>query len=1214
MADELDAVRAALAASPVAEPEIPRKNFVNRYVLTPLGQTLDVLDTDLNLVTNAIRPLVTGINPNLNEVYDSAPKKFGMPNVVPSDLVEKALERSPARKVLAPVLGFALDIAASPSTYIAGVGVLSKEGKLLQKVKSLSEAGQSIGLESKLAEEIAAHYGEKATPALIGRVVKQAKALGDVPSLEAQAKMGQRALINIGIPFTRVEVPFIKSQLFFRGLDQAGNYLKDSKPVKAFNKLFSTSSGNPVFDTKRLEFLGLARLRKDDVEKFAITFGQEAEKAAKEYGLDRNEFLKMITDIAENPYRGDISAKSMLQTFTDQINNKVIEGIPVERIIRSLPGVDSMVMDERMNLQRSLLRTMKERAAGFDVTTAGFLQLPNNVRNIFVKEWTEGLGIKFARDVKQGSAQYADFAKVFDAYHRGIKFKDVKLGPGLDAGMFALVGHSEYLRMLKHEGEYAKLAKALAIPSGVGTEAASMRDVVGRLVAHIDQGFSTSYSLYHAAPKYLEKVSPRMYKLQQLIDSNHEWKIKGLVEQFGIPINLAKKYPKAFDMAQKSRIFMQNQLQLEQLAGVPISQFIGDISYIPHVPTEEARKLLEKHYGDMYKGAARDWNIDHLSTLARQFKVVNKKKVEEFFNTGLIGKAQRKALLGGNASDFVEHLIESGRMAEAKANELYHFLTVDEVNSLSKLGKLNLLPGVKLDKFFEENPAQQILVRGIRGEKARTAADFYEAVEQFGKWHDNSGFAPEGMKFLTNESANPLAAKTREVIVKIPGGGKKVIKQSLAFDEGIANQIDLVHKALALPPGSHPILNIFDSIQNEWKAWTLSIFPSYHTRNFIGNIWNNYLAGIHTPEPYLKALEIQRGKGKILTGAGQTLKAEEVIELARRNNILNMGQYFGDIERYFEADVSEGIAKVYKNKVKAVPQFGLRLGNHVQNNANMALFIRRLEEGFSAADAAQEVRKFQFDYHNITPFERNVLKRVLPFYSWTRFNIPLQLEAAFTHPQRLLAVAKGRNVLESNYDGVPDERLLPDYYVQNFPIRVRYDHTRKQYEYFLLNSWLPAADIDKIFDPVTYIKNQLTPLLKEPIQQIANRDFFTNREIDTGDNYDTLTIFGKKVSLPARDIHVLKNFRILTELDRLASPDLSTSGKVAKVLTGKLYPLNEDKERRNRNIEFQERRKNLKSELRRARKDNNEGEVKRILNRLRQISEKRAEEVGGGQP
>src|SRR6185312_1607463 len=162
MADDLEDIRKALAyntpGSLTKEP-----NAVQKYVLTPFGKILDVLDTDLNLTTQAFRPLATSLNPQLEQVYQEKGR-----NVVMSDLVEKSLENSPLKKVLSPILGFASNVVFSPSTYLAGVGTLTKAGKLFSKISTLSDAKQVIKLDSVIAKQIATHYGESnITPQLI---------------------------------------------------------------------------------------------------------------------------------------------------------------------------------------------------------------------------------------------------------------------------------------------------------------------------------------------------------------------------------------------------------------------------------------------------------------------------------------------------------------------------------------------------------------------------------------------------------------------------------------------------------------------------------------------------------------------------------------------------------------------------------------------------------------------------------------------------------------------------------------------------------------------------------------------------------------------------------------------------------------------------------------------------------------------------------------
>lgn len=1206
----IDARKAERQGIPISSTKV---NWTQR-VLTPLGTTLDALDTDLNYVTNALRPVVTALNPKLDEIYNNAPKKFGVPNVTPADLIEKGLEDTPGRKYLAPILGWAANVAMSPSTYIAGLGIVTKEGKLFQNIASLTHAGIDIAPESKIAGEIALHYGEqKATPKLIQQAIKEAKTVV-TPSLAEQALTGQRALISIGIPFTKQEIPAIRGQLFYRGLDSAKDFLNKSKFGEAFNKLFSTSSGNPVFDGIRHKALGTVYFREGAVKEYATDLAKRIQQFADDAGIDYSEAHAMISTIGESKWAGKIDADSVIKTFETNINNQFVEKKTIDDIVQSLPQTHLMTKDELGKLNRRLLGLAKEKQSGLNVFTTTFLQLPETIRNQFVKEFTDGLGIKVAKDLKKikkgvTGIEYADMPSVVQAYNQGLTFAKGKsvfgkvrylskggsiyFEPGTDAGLFALVGKDEYIRLRIAETQ-GDVLKGRGLPPGVATEAGAMRDVVQRIVAHVDQGFSTAYTLHQISPKYLEQISPRLSKLMKMIDSNDNWKVQGLVDQFKIPIQLAREFPKAFDYAQEIRGFMKSQIDMEIKAGLPGAEFMGKLGYIPHVPTREAKKLIEKYGGNDFRGSSREWNIRHTNMLQRKMRTVDPNAVHEAFNTGIITEKERNIILGKNGDAYIQRLVDKKLLSDSRAAQLYNYLSIKDVNRLAAQGKLKLINGEVIDKFFDTNPAYQVLVRGIRGEKARTAMDFYNSAKQFGEYNDVRQNLPEGKRYVTNAYANPLAKQ-----VRVNG-----VKSQLMFDTRVAQHIDRLHEALIIPPAQHPFLKHFDNIQALWKAWTLSIFPAYHTRNVIGNIWNNYLAGIHTIEPYQKALRIQHGADIVIqTGSGGLLDSKAIMKLAQERGLINTGQFWGDVEEYFRIEMKGGIKSVYQKTAGRAVSAGLKVGNYFENNAKLALFIRRLEEGFSPNDAAMEVKKYLFDYSNLTNFERETLRRVFPFFTWTRFNVPLQLEALATHPTRLLAVQKAKNALETNYDGVPDERLLPDYFVQSFPVRTRYDPKNKRFEYFFLNSWLPAADIDKLFNPVAWMKTQLTPLLKEPIQQVANRDFFTDREIDQGDDYQTLRILsGLKFDLSARQVHVLKNIRFISELDRLNDPQLGAWSKIVKILTGKLYPFNPEQETIFREKEYTAKLSRLEYQASKAAEQGNAHMQEKILNKLNEVA------------
>jgi hypothetical protein len=88
-------------------------------------------------------------------------------------------------------------------------------------------------------------------------------------------------------------------------------------------------------------------------------------------------------------------------------------------------------------------------------------------------------------------------------------------------------------------------------------------------------------------------------------------------------------------------------------------------------------------------------------------------------------------------------------------------------------------------------------------------------------------------------------------------------------------------------------------------------------------------------------------------------------------------------------------------------------------------FMAKLDEGLPVEDAILSVKKFLFDYKDLSPLERHSFRIAVPFYSWLRFNTPLMLEslvarpgktAIFGHAMRALDDGEGEGM---NTAGVP---------------------------------------------------------------------------------------------------------------------------------------------------------------------------------------------------
>jgi hypothetical protein len=198
------------------------------------------------------------------------------------------------------------------------------------------------------------------------------------------------------------------------------------------------------------------------------------------------------------------------------------------------------------------------------------------------------------------------------------------------------------------------------------------------------------------------------------------------------------------------------------------------------------------------------------------------------------------------------------------------------------------------------------------------------------------------------------------------------------------------------------------------------------------------------------------------------------------------------------------------------------------------------------------VKKYLFDYGDLTNIERNVLNRVFFFYSWTRKNLPLQLHSLVTTPWKFGIPYKFKHELEKQTPAAP-EKYLAEYMKENYPLRVK-QNKDGTYEYFMLNNWLPAADLLKVVHIHDIAAQSLAPLPKELIQQLWNYDFYFKRKIDIDTNTENMSgfdkVFGKsktqmfRYNIPSKLAHGMKAIRLLNEIDKMTKQDAEVLDKM----------------------------------------------------------------------
>lgn len=356
------------------------------------------------------------------------------------------------------------------------------------------------------------------------------------------------------------------------------------------------------------------------------------------------------------------------------------------------------------------------------------------------------------------------------------------------------------------------------------------------------------------------------------------------------------------------------------------------------------------------------------------------------------------------------------------------------------------------------------------------------------------------------------------------------------FGPEAASQINQFIKNLKdiSKPTSSKLLQNFDNVLSKWKAGVTIYIPSHHIRNMIGDTYFNWLAGVDDVRDYSIAMKSMRsqpgrypmigfgkktpasldrvsdvtgpdvladiiktgGAGKTPTAAGrdvvftmsngQKVTNDMFYVAAVREGLLPATRVLEDIPD----DVALGIDKIRPlgGKGQAVAHTLSEARDHYSRLAQFSHELRKSRKPFEAAvqDAAYQVRKWHPDGMDLTAFERNVMRRMFPFYSWTRKAIPLAVESLLATPGKVMVYPKLQYGVQQMMgidspgisDPFPVDQLFPDW-IREKGVGPVFGGAGS---YGIVNPSNPSIDIFSQYGgkPVESSLNMLNPALKIP--------------------------------------------------------------------------------------------------------------------------------------
>ena len=372
---------------------------------------------------------------------------------------------------------------------------------------------------------------------------------------------------------------------------------------------------------------------------------------------------------------------------------------------------------------------------------------------------------------------------------------------------------------------------------------------------------------------------------------------------------------------------------------------------------------------------------------------------------------------------------------------------------------------------------------------------------------------------LTEKTDLP-ARQTRQIIKQANNGELAPVltaqvadAMKLLWDEGdIVVRRDAMKMYLNIREGVQS--NLFGRLLTTWTNFfktyaTLS--PGFHIRNALTAMFMNWTEGVTTREQF-KAMRLWREFRHQDDPIGWLGKLKETDEAAY--NAFDAAFASGTGGQFFEAGVGEmanvrGRIKegIFANRLTRGSQ---RFGQDwVEGPQRLALALHSTRNGGTTVDALQAITRIHFDYSQVSSFDEQA-KRIIPFWTFTSRNIPLQFTQMWMRPKMYLRYQSlVRNF--QNTEGLPE--FTPEYMVnagafntglttpgwlpgadEGVPILAQPDlpHLRLQEDIMRMTAPLRGENMGQALSDVN-------PIFTAPFEYMLGEDFYTGQQYDVDD-------------------------------------------------------------------------------------------------------------------
>jgi len=324
-------------------------------------------------------------------------------------------------------------------------------------------------------------------------------------------------------------------------------------------------------------------------------------------------------------------------------------------------------------------------------------------------------------------------------------------------------------------------------------------------------------------------------------------------------------------------------------------------------------------------------------------------------------------------------------------------------------------------------------------------------------------------------------------------------------------------------------MNLIDKGVTVWKK--AALFTSgFHGRNFWTDLtsgWMEYGPKFYNPRYWTEMSRIKLRKHIPIKSLGG-MYGDDAAKMMLKSGEMDVGMYavesgLGVSGKWggFMKNIEWRTLRSWKGRTPF--QLSRKVGVAREDMCRVVTGLIEREAGGSTLTASEAVAKVFFNYLDLTPFERQFMRRALfPFYTWYRKNLARQTELLFTRTGRYAMIPKvaafteGMTKIPEGYQEYKPE-YFADLFVTMTPFRTQDGIP------LAINPNIAFQDWSRL--TIRDFASSLNPLFKIPIELIGKTEIFFNKPIREGEIVKAPRALQWAKKLP-KDIYENFGFRI----------------------------------------------------------------------------------------